>query len=318
MRRERRCWPTVGMVLCVGLGLELHTAALALAFASVLLWWRGVIKVSWWGVAAGCLLVIASVVPWMVTVAARPELLPGGPGFPFRNLVLVLPFLRGLIYLLRYTSLALPERVWELDLAPGSSADDAVSSALQILLVGLGWVTVLLPVVAYRRFLRSPRALWRRQAPTVGHRQWLRQYLFWTLAGAVAAFAISPTSVMFWQGFPVLHVAVLPVVLFVQALMRSGRLAVGRRTAVAVASVVLAVNALVCFASPMFRPPGPLRADATGTEASFVRRLAADHPMFHDLGLCERCGLVVVGEGGWMPDLWRERPKAPAGGGASP
>ena len=77
-------------------------------------------------------------------------------------------------------------------------------------------------------------------------------------------------------------------------------------------AIVLAVNALIGWASPMFRAPGPLRADATGTEASFVRRLSADHPMFHDLGLHERCGLVVVDEGGWMPDLWRERNQAVA------
>ena len=319
MRRSRRFWPSLVMVLCVGLGLELHTAALALAFASVLLWWRGIIRVSWWGVAVGCLLVIASVVPWMAAVAARPDLMPGGPGFPFRNLVLVQPFLRGLIYLLRYPSLALPSRVYDLDLAPDSSADDALSSALQVILVGLGWITVLLPVVAYRRFLRAPRVLWRRQPSTVGRRLWLRQYVFWTLAGAVIAFAISPTSVMFWQGFPVFHVAVLPPLLFVQALLRSGRLAVGRRTAAAMVAAVLAVNVLIAWASPMFRPPGPLRADATGTEAKFVRRLSADHPMFHDLGLVERCGLVVVGEGGWMPDLWRKGgPESREGEGVPP
>lgn len=305
MRRARRFWPSLVMVLCVGLGLELHTAALALAFASVLLWWRGVIKVSWWGVAAGSLLVIASIVPWMVTVAARPELLPGGGGFPLRNLVLVQPLLRGLVYLLRYSSLALPGRVLQLDLAPDTGADDGVSFALRVLLVALGWVTVLLPVLAYRRFLRAPRVMWRCQPPAVGHRQWLRRYAFWTLAGAVFAFAVSPTSVMFWQGFPVVHVAVLPVVFFLQALLRSGRLVVGRRLAVAVVAAVLAVNLLIAWASPMFRPPGPLRDHASGNEASFVRWLAADHPMFHDLGLVERCGLVVVGEGGWMPDLWR-------------
>jgi hypothetical protein len=307
MRVERRFWPSLLMVLCVGLGLELHTAALALAFASILLWWRVVIKVDWWGVVAGSVLVIASVAPWMAAVAAQPELLPGGPGFPFRNLVLVQPFLRGVVYLLRYPSLALPGRVYELDLAPGSSVDDSVSSALQIVLVGLGWVTVLLPVVAYRRFLKVPRILWRRQRPTPGRRLWLRQYAFWTLAGAVVAFAISPTSVMFWQGFPVFHVAVLPVVLFVQALLRSGRLAVGRRTAAAMVAAVLAVNGLIGWASPMFRPPGPLRTGGSGTEASFVRRLSANHPMFHDLGLLERCGLVIVDEGGWMPDIFRDR-----------
>jgi hypothetical protein len=300
------------MVLCVGLGLELHTAALALAFASVLLWWRGVIKVSWWGVAAGSLLVVASVAPWMAAVAARPDLMPGGPGFPFRNLVLVQPFLRGLIYLLRYPSLALPSRVYDLDLAPDGSGDDAASSALRVLLAALGWVTVLLPVVAYRRFLRAPRLLWRRPPPIVGRRQWLRRYAVWTLAGAVVAFAVSPTSVMFWQGFPVFHVAVLPVVVLVEALVRSGRVVAGRRAVAAVLATVLAVNGLICWASPMFRSPGPLRSGASGTEAGFVRRLSADHRMFHDLRLHERCGLVIVGEGGWMPDLWREGgPEAP-------
>ena len=320
MRHGRRFWPSLLMVLCVGLGLELRTAALALAFASVLLWWRGVIKVDWWGVAAGSSLVVASIFPWILVVSARPDLLPGGPGFPFRNLVLVLPMLRGLIYLLRYSSLALPERVYEIDLAPDATADDPASAVLRVLLVALGWLTVLLPVLAYRRFLRAPRAPWRRLPAAVGDRQWLRRYALWTLAGAMIAFAVSPTSVMFWQGFPVVHAAVLPVVLFAEALVRSGRIVPRRRALVGAVVTVLAVNALIGWASPMFRAPGPLRPGASGTEASFVRRLSVDHPMFHDLGLHERCGLAIVDQGGWMPDLFRERPteRSEAAVGTSP
>ena len=310
MRHGRRFWPSLLMVLSVGLGLELHTAALALAFASVLLWWRGVIRVDWWGVAVGCVLVVASVVPWFAAVAARPELLPGGPGFPFRNLVLVLPLLRGLIYLLRYSSLALPDRVYDLDLVPDGTADDALSAVLHVALVGLGWVTFLLPVIAYRRFLRAPRVHFRRQQSPFGRRAWLRQYVLWTLVGAVVAFAISPTSVMFWQGFSVFHVAVVPTVLFVQALLRARRAVAGRWVVGAAVATVVGVTALICWSSPMFRRPGPVRTAASGTEATFVRRLSADHPMFHDLGLHDRCGLVIVGDGGWMPDLWRERPAA--------
>jgi len=92
-----------------------------------------------------------------------------------------------------------------------------------------GWVTVLLPVLAYRRFLRAPRSLWRSQPAKVGLRQWLRRYAFWTLGGAVIAFRGVAHDVMFWQGFPVLHVAVLPVVLFVEALVRTGRIVARRR-----------------------------------------------------------------------------------------
>jgi len=90
--------------------------------------------------------------------------------------------------------------------------------------------------------------------------------------------------------------------------VRTGPIVARRRVLAAAVATVLAVNLMICWASPMFRAPGPLRTNATGTEASFVRLLAADHPMFHDLGLYERCGLVVVDEGGWMPDLWREPP----------
>jgi hypothetical protein len=135
---------------------------------------------------------------------------------------------------------------------------------------------------------------------------WLRQYVFLTLVGTLVAFAVSPTSVMFWQGFGAFHVAVLPTVLLAEELLRTSRRAAARRMLGFLVLAELVVVGLLCWGSPMFRPPGPLSGGGARSERGFVRRLSADHPMFHDLGLHDRCGLVIVDEGGWMPDIFRE------------
>jgi hypothetical protein len=29
--------------------------------------------------------------------------------------------------------------------------------------------------------------------------------------------------------------------------------------------------------------------------------------MYHDLAIVDRCGLMIVDQGGWEPDIWREQ-----------
>ena len=309
LRRESEFWPSAVLVLIVGIGVQLHTSIMVLVLASLLLWWRGFVRINWWGVVAGGLVTAASLLPWFFTVATRSELFPGGTGFPFRNLLLVQPALRGVLYLLRYPSLALPRQVYDLDLAPGTVADDSISYGLAVVLVVLGWVTVLVSCAAYRRFLRRPLFFWRRRPTSMPDRAWLRGYVFWCLAGAVVAFAISPTTVMFWQGLPVFHVAALVIVLFLRAQSRSRRAPAVRRLLFTYALVSLVVVCLLCFSSPMFRrsspPPRPLTAEHVPDSDP---RIVADHPMYRDLGIVDRCGLVLVDEGGWWPDVFAPPP----------
>jgi hypothetical protein len=177
--------------------------------------------------------------------------------------------------------------------------------ALSVAFVAIGWLSVLLPVMASRRFLGRWGRLVRRTEWASSDRLWLRGYVLWSLVGAMAAFAASPTSVMFWQGFPVFHAAVLVVVFYVMTLLRSKRPNIGRCLVVGWFALSVVVAGFICVASPMFRAPGPLPADIE-LEGTFVRRVAADHPMFSDLDLSRREGLVVVGEGGFMPDVFRE------------
>jgi hypothetical protein len=306
MRNRRAFWPTVVMVLLPSLGFQIHSSAMVFAFASVLLWWRGVVKVNWWAVGVGFLVTVASYAPWLVTVVGRPDLIPGGTGFPFKNLLTVLPFLKGLIYLLRYPSMALPGRVYELDLAPGSALDDPVSAALSVVFVAMGWASVLLAVAAYRKLVKSLRRLLGRRDWTVSDRLWLRGYVVWTLAGAVFSFALSPAAVTFWQGFPVFHAAAMVMVFHLVALLRSPSAGRALRLAVCWLGVSVFVSVVIALGSPMYRPHRLVDGHDPG--GGHVQKVATDHPMYRDLGLYERLDLEVVEEGGYVPDLLRESP----------
>jgi hypothetical protein len=303
LRHRRRFWPSLVFVLIVGMAIQLHTSAMVLAVMSMMLWWRGLVRLRWSGVVTGGIVTVASLLPWIIAVVQRPELFPGGTGFPFRNLLLIQPALRGLMYLVRYPSLALPRQVYELDLVPGGTGDDLASSMLVVVLVGMGWLTVLMPLWAYRRFFRRARPLWRRREWPGADRLWLRGYLVWSLVGAALAFAASPTSVMFWQGFPAFHVTTLVVVLMVGTLGRTRRGPVTRRLVVGWAVLSLLVAGVIGQSSPMFQRSAPPPATSPpGGNVDFAGRLAGDHPMFHDLGIMDRCGVIVVGEGGFWPD----------------
>jgi len=302
LRRTRRFWPSLVLVLIVGMTVQLHMSAMVLAAMFLMLWWRGLVKLSWSGVATGALLTAASLVPWLQLIVERPELIPGGASFPFRSLLLIQPALRGVMYMIRYPSLALPRQVYALDLIPGTG-DDVASSVLSLVLVGLGWLTVMVPLCAYRRFLQRARGSWRRRAWPENDRGWLRGYLLWSLVGALLAFAASPTSIMFWQGFPAFHVAVLVTAFVVGVVFRTRRATKLYGVLLAWAALSLLVAGVLGKSSTLFQraQPPPIGA-ASGEMPDSDPRIVGDHPMYHDLGIVDRCGIVVVGEGGWWPD----------------
>jgi hypothetical protein len=302
LRRRPRFWPSLVCVVIVGLGVQLHTSAVVLAFATLLLWWRGVIKVDWWGIAAGVAVVVASLLPWVFLVLERPEMIPGGTGFPFRNLVVVYPVLRGLLYLLRYPSLAVTGEVLDLDFYPNAPGYDSVSDAIATVVRVIGGLTILLSCASYRRILRRPRQMWSRPIPSIGDRAWLRRYLFWTLSGAVCAFAFSPTTVMFWQGFPVMHAAVLVTVLFIVSVDRSQHVRRLRGLLTGYAVLSLVVVCVLGVASHLFRPPGAPPAGPRPPREDYWNRMTYDHQMFHDLKLMERCRVIVDPEYGTWPN----------------
>jgi hypothetical protein len=295
-RDRARFGASFAHALVIGLAAQLHPSALILVFASAFLFWRRYLRVHWGGLLAGGALASITLLPWIAAVQADHSLLPGGKGFPFRGLVLVLPMLRGVLYWLRYSAFSVLSRMTHPDFTPalGAAADSVAAPIVNVAREALGLVGMALSALGAWRFIRRRRVLVRPNGPAVSPRAWLKGYVLWAACGALVSFALSPTTIMGWQAFIVLHAAVLPPVLWLEAWLRTPR---GRRWPAALvpayAGLAVAILFAMAVASPDYRCRGRSNVNLT---------LLADHPMFHDLGISERCPFPVDPVGGWWPD----------------
>jgi len=294
MRHRRVAWATCIHALTVGLGMQLHTSFAVLGILSLFLWATGTVRVHWGGFGVAVSVGVVALAPWFAAVADEPWLLPGSEGFPLRGLLYVYPVLRGVLYWLKIGSLSLPSRLTAFDFTPafGAGADALLSPAATALAV-VGHATLVVAIWATWRLARRARRarVWRRPAP-VGPRAWLERYVALAAVAALVSFAVSPTTVMFWQLFVVQHAIALAVVLPVTALARTSvgdrvrRLALG--WAVLAALLVVAIT----FGAPMYRQGG---------RHAVALELRYDHPMLHELGLV-RHGSVTVNSR--SPEAW--------------
>jgi hypothetical protein len=297
-QRERGTWlHSALLVSTTGLALQLHPSALILVLAAVIFWLRGGWRPHWGGVALGAIVSVVSLVPWAVYAAAHPQILPGEEGYPLRNLVRVAPVLKGVLYWIRYSSLWVSSK-WmaRFDFTPtfGASADAVLSPAFYALTWIVGPLTVAVPLLANVSLLRR-----RRRRPTVETRErsrmrhdWLERYVIYTFGAMVLTFAISPTTVMMWQGLIAFHAAILPLLFGVRRLLDTERRAAVKRGLAIWVAASLVVTAGMTFGSQMYRVGG--RDSLRSGELS----LRKSHPLLTDLGLDRCCGIAIDPVGG--------------------
>jgi hypothetical protein len=292
-------------VLALGLGAQLHPAMLLLIVASLLLWRRGVARVHWGGVAAGVAVTLATLVPWWLAAAAEPALIAAGGGFPFRGLVWVQPWIKGLSYWLRYPSLLINKQSANFDFSLLlGGAGDRLLAPLARGWVAIAGVSTLLAVLAAnveflrRRFVGGWRAALARTSATGDPRRFVEEYAFWCFVAAVVVFAAAPTTPQSWQAAPLFQAAVLPVVLWCGRNLEDGpRAALARRALAAAAGAALAIHLALAAGGNNFR---------CGGREGVVFPLRAASPMFEDLGLQRTCPWPLRVPGGWWPDVLPE------------
>jgi hypothetical protein len=303
VHRQRKIpsfWASLLHVLALGAFLELHSAVIILALASVFLWWRGYFRPSWPGVALGAGLSAVALIPWVQTVAANPALLPGGKGFLLRGLVYVFPLVRGVGYWLRYPSLSFGGGMTDFDFSAVLGREDGLlGPSLGTFATAIGVASALVSILAAVWFWRRNRRRWRASPVGMSDRVWLHGYVVWTFAAALASFALSPTTAMQWQGFSVVHAAVLPLVLWGGALLRTRRKVVVRRLARVHVAVAIVLLVGMAMGSPMYR---------RGGRESVAIALRGDRPMYHELGFLRHTAVTVGGKGMWTPDVFLANP----------
>jgi hypothetical protein len=147
---------------------------------------------------------------------------------------------------------------------------------------------------AHPALLACPDQASSRPRPAAGGRAWLRAYVVATLLAAAAVYALSPTTLMYWQGLCLFHAAVLPLTLCAGALLRTRH----ARRVLAAAAFYAALEVLltlgIAFGTPDFRCRG------LGTLVFPLR----DHSrMLDDLHIQSTCPWPLDVPGTWWPDV---------------
>ena len=144
-----------------------------------------------------------------------------------------------------------------------------------------------------------------RRAAGPGDRDWLAGYAVVALGAAFVVYGLAPTTIMWWQGIPLFHAAVIPPVLWASHLLDGPRRRWALRGVIAVAVMSTLIAGSMALGAPIYRCGGrqqerfPLRSDS---------------PMFDDLGIRRTCPWEMNVAGAWWPDVLPEEgaPRTPS------
>ena len=295
LRREPRFWASFGHVLALGLALEIAVHALPLALISLVLWWRGYVRLHLGGAAAAAAVIAASLAPWLAAVVADPTLAPSaadGAWFYLLN-----TSLRAAVYWVRYSSFALSSELFCLDYSRFLGADGAVR--LEPLLEAAKGVLYYgsLPVSLWANWAlwRGSGRWWRpaREAAT-DDRSWLEGVVRWSFVAVIAIFALSPATVSRWYLHAVFHLAVLTLVLACGRLLGGPRERLARTGAAVHGAIAVILALAMLLGAPMYRCGGE-----RCSRAATLPELRHDHPMLEELGVQRTCPTPVNQPDGW-------------------
>ena len=258
MAQRREVLITAAHVLVLGLSVQVHTSGAVLCILSLLLFALGRLKISWTGLVLGAAICVASLVPWFLAVSHDPALLPVGKGFVLRGLVFVFPLLRGILYWLKLSSLTFVERMYDLDftgvvgpLAASAlgTVDRVLATLAQATLVGAVW----LQWRFFRRAWCASRRYLKRDVQEYRPQQWLRFYVFAMGVATLISFALSPTTIMFWQVFVAMPASAVAMVMSAEVLFRSRFKPLAQWLAGGWALLSVALLMSQAVAAPMYR-----------------------------------------------------------------
>jgi hypothetical protein len=307
-QRERpRAVDTFVQVFVLGLAVQLHLSAAMLCLASVLLWWRGTLRVHWGGAAAGVAATFLTLVPYLEALAGGRIEVPANTGFLGRGLLYVYPLAHGLSNSLRAASLSLPSKLTRFDFTgiAGASGDAVLVPLVFLLAKLLAPLTLVASLVAAVRFgrrIRRSGRLWQR-GPAPNERVWLTDYALCCFAAALVLFCAAPTTPMWWQSVVLMHALVLPLTWLGALAWRSRQRWQARSLALAWAGLSALLAVALAFGAPPFR---------CGGRSPVNMALAEPYPMLDELGIQERCPFPIFPDT-WVPDLFA-KPEGGVGG----
>lgn len=211
-------------VMAIGFALQFHYSWVILALISVYLLYRRMVKVNWYGVIVGMVIVGISLVPYLQAVMQNSAIAHHAEDtgrYIGWGGVHVYPVLKSFIYWLRYGSFFFPNKL----IASAHFDWLGVSHVLQVVFV-YGYKAIVFSVGAFTLYISykankyfytvTKGKLFTRNISIQTKQEWLLLYIFGALFGVFVSSILSPIIFSYWHLIIIFPFAILPVVIYLK------------------------------------------------------------------------------------------------------
>lgn len=224
MQHEKRLLMTLLHVLSIGVAMQLHFSWPVLVFLSALMFYRGVLKVSWAAVLIAVALIVASLVPYLMQLWADPTLAYNADPDARKRFIgwgalNVYPVLKAVLYWLRYGSWAFPSKLvnnTEFLWVAVQFLPVVLENLWKIFMGLIGAVTVIIATVANLTALNAIRPRLKRSAgEPVEPLDWMLLYSTAAFIAALVSAGLAPIVFNYWHLTLIFPFALFPVLFWV-------------------------------------------------------------------------------------------------------
>jgi hypothetical protein len=211
-------------VLSIGLALQFHYSWLILSIISLYLLFRKMVKVNWYGVFFGVLVVALSLVPYAIEFLNNEAIRQNSdPNASARYIgwggVHVYPVLKSFLYWLRYGSLIFPNKLiasahfdW---LGASATVQTIVGYLYKAVVFSIGALSVYISYKANKYVYDAiKRKVFVRSLLIDSKEEWLLLYVFGALFGVFVSSILSPIVFSYWHLIIVFPFAIIPFLVY--------------------------------------------------------------------------------------------------------
>ncbi len=224
-RHKASFWYSLFHILSIGLAMQFHYSWIILSLISLYLLYRGMVRVNWWGVGVGIVVIALSLIPYIQEVMHNTNLVhhedDTGRYIGWGG-VHVYPVLKSFLYWLRYGSFFFPNKLiasahfdW---LGAPHIIQMIVVYGYKALVFGVGAVSIYFSYKANRYFYTLVKGkIFTRNEVVATKEEWLLLYVFGALFGVFVSSILSPIIFSYWHLIIVFAFAIMPFLFYFEA-----------------------------------------------------------------------------------------------------
>lgn len=215
MHLKKSFWASFWLTMCLGFCFQVHFSVLILGISFAYLFFTKKVKVNYAGIVAGLALVVASLIPWFLQLQEQQQtaLQPNSDTFLGKNLILVYPVIKALVYFFRMGSVYFGRHIFS-EINFDWVTLTWLKLSLDYIFHALKWVLAFVSLILSLKFFLHYFKSYKKE---FSDRPFIDHYMISLFVGVFGAASLSPVEFNHWH-----FVLCMPAIVFYICLKPEG------------------------------------------------------------------------------------------------